>query len=474
MPLSRRDFLRVAPAASLFGFGSSRAVVPNPNDELAMQRNVREGFADARKLPASVAKHTRYLTLYAVPESDRADFVKYLTFWIWSIAGSAEPTKPRRVSEDLVAVNLQELGIDPYVYGRLAAADPYLHLALTPDGKRVVERGLYTTALVKAGVGDLARLLGGGDCRTSILRADWFVWQTSVNDGRGDTGYYSMVFGGKGVKSRADFQQQVGLSEKLAEERGKEWKDIVKRSGIARYPRQIGRYGALDGGYWFTLDVIDYPEGERDAQGNFGKAYKHQAEEHYGLAPSGLFAFLLCDAEGKLQDAAPDKVGHDSTRPGKDKRLEVGLSCVRCHTEGIRPVDSWVKNTFRGKVLAEVDAKQAEEVRRVYFRNLAGKLAADNRAYAERLLECNGLTPKENAALFIKMWDRFGEEELSVDDCARELGCTPARWKNALKAVGSQGKLDPLFADLVSEPPGTIRRESWQSKFQAALLYLGY
>ena len=432
---------------------------------------VRAALADAKQLPIEARPYTRYLSLYAVPQSERTDYLRWFTFWAWSLSREAEPGKPRRVTRDLVAIDLRDYGWDPFVYGRLAAVDPYFHVSTTIDGKTAKDAGLYAPWLPPAETAQLALLLGpspGVTCQTAILRLDWWVYWTSIQDQRGGAGYYDFL----GITDRASFESLIGLDPKLAAQRKAEHRAIVEHSGVSHFPRQVLRLVSTDGGAWRTLDVLDDARGARNPIRRLDRDYQHQAEEHYGIGPSGLFVFLLCDQDGKLQDAAPDKIGPDKTRLGHNRtRIEVGASCVRCHLEGLRPVSNWMRDVIQSPTTANVDAERARRLR-VYFRDLESKLKADNAAYATRLKECNGLTPAQNAKLFARLWDRY-EAPLTLADCARELGATLAVFERALLEVKSAGKLDPAFAGLVARVPRPIRREQWEEAFPLAMQYMG-
>lgn len=478
--MTRRNFLATTLAAAHEAAAKLwPAQLPPPRVVTPRTSSPAEALAaaveDAKKVSPAARPYTRYLSLHHVPVRQRADYVKWLTFWLWSVSSEAEPGRPRGVSDNLVvAINTTDYGEHfATVYGRLPKADPYFHSGDTYDGKKPNNQGQYAFFLPDAGKRQLAELLGGGDslCLSGILRLDWLVVQMTQQDGRGKPGegfgYYDFL----NVKNRADFQKLIGYDAKLAAVRKAERRAIVERSGVANFPRQLVRDGAVDSGYWFTLDVLDDNHGERNALRNLDADFKHQAEEHYGVGPSGLFAFLLTNDKGELQDAAPDKIGPDSTRQGRKRtRIEVGTSCVRCHVEGLRPIDDWSRENIRFPDNTGYDAKLNRH-RQLYARELASSLDRDNLAYAARLKECNGLTPQENAALHSRLWDAYVEARLTTQDCAGELGVTAERLVQALSAVAAQGKMDGGLAPLLRG--NTIRRDVWEEVFPAAMLYLG-
>lgn len=57
------------------------------------------------------------------------------------------------------------------------------------------------------------------------------------------------------------------------------------------------------------------------------------ASEIFIPLPNGLIEYVLADAKGNIQRAAPPDVVADSTKPdGHTKELEMGMSCIICHS----------------------------------------------------------------------------------------------------------------------------------------------
>lgn len=427
---------------------------------------------DARKLPPEIAKGTRYLSLYAVPSMDRAAWRAVLTFHLWSLSREAEPPQPRRVGATLLAIYLPDYGWPGELYGRLTFRDPYFHVRLTADGRKAIDDVPSPAPWVgrPADQDELRKLCVS---QAPLLRADWFFVETSIQDGRGkvgeSTGYYDWI----GVKDRDTFFKAVGADPKKADELKRRWRAIVKESGISQLPRQIERFDAIGGGLWFTMDFTKDGKGGQNALRNLGGDLKHDAEEHYAIGPAGLPWVMLCNDKGELQNFAPPEIGSDTTRPGNRKTIDCAASCIRCHKEILRPIDNWVSEALKVPATAEVDYAKAVEVRRLYFRDLQGKLKRDREAFAERLHECNGYTPAKNAETYARCWDWYFEGRLTLEQAARECGVSPKRLATVLIAVQAQKKLDPVLIDLVREPPGTVRREGWEEVFPIVQTYLG-
>lgn len=438
--------------------------------------------ADARRLSPHEASKTRYFTAKGTvckTAEDVQEAAKMSVFHLWSISHEPEPPPLRWVTPTIWAANLEYCGISPFTYGNLSYRDPYHHVHLTEDGKKKIDvaaapqLGKFALfwGIAVHNQAPIAELIKMTESQTPLLRWDWFWIETSIQEGRtaSQTGYYDFL----GIKNRDDFQKAVGFDPKLADKTYKRWRAIVKESGVSHFPRQIERDGSLDGGYWFTLDVLDQPTGPRNALRQLDKDFHHQAEEHYAIGPAGMPWLLACSNDGVLQNSAPDRVGPDKTRGGNRTTIDVGAGCIRCHQEILRPIANWAETSFKLPTTAELPIEKALAAQRLYFRPLKQKLDADRQAFADRILQCNGLDPKKNAEIYATWQDRYNEDRLGIDDLARELGTTPKRLGDVLLAVQTQKKLDPVLADLVASPTGKIRRESVEELFPVLIIYLG-
>ena len=444
--------------------------------------------ADAQRLPLGTRQYVRYLSLYNLPAAERESAVKVLAFWVNSLSRSAELVAPVRVSETLLRVNLLDYGWEVKTWDRLADSDVYFHQQVDiftneywPGGNfngRYFGAGYYREKKRVAASAswlparEAAELIGWAQSRAPVVRADWWFVQTvrqlSLRNRQDGIGYYDWI----GVKNRDDFFKLIKLSEKDSLEIGKEMRAAVLRSGVATQNRQIVRLQALTGGHWTTLDTDDSTGNgnaiERLKRGEF----VHKAEEHFGVAPNGLFYFLLCDKQGALQPSAPDFIGPDDSplRSGRDGRIHPGLSCIRCHVEGLRPINDWVRQTLRTPLgLQSADYKELVELRRQYFSNLEGQLERDRFVFAEALAACNGLKPAENAKVFARFWDRYAENDRGPAEVAVELGVTEPVLIQALKSyVKATGSLPTLMAGLLQNPPVGIRPEHWEALYEQA------
>lgn len=443
-------------------------VLASPQQAMAAALN------DARSLPPGVREQTRYLPAYAIAAEHRAEFAKVLRFHCNSLSREAEFANPRWVTPDLAAVVLLDYGWDAATWERFAEADPYYHVQLIVKaqdqawrydrGRRGWFGSRHEKAVIVPGLApwlpakEYEELVKLTNSAVPMLRADWFVAQTAIAEGR-KVGYYDLLGAGKKL---ADFEKIVGLDRAFSIKLKKEVQAVVQTSTVALHNRHIVRYQSITGAYWETFDAKENTD-QRNAIRLLNGDFTHDARETYGTLPNGLFAFFLSDAVGNRANTAPDFIASDGRSGGTDRRVHVGLSCVRCHVPGIQPIDDWARKLYRGDIKLDVtDLNKYVRLRQLYTSDLDGRIAKDQADYAETLKRCNGLTPAENARAYAAAWGRYNEALLSVEDVARETGYTPQAIVAAIKGRAQAGLADPVLVGLLQRPSIPIVRSHFE------------
>ena len=449
--------------------------------------------------PVASRRYIRYLSLYATPAKALESHGKVTDFWINSLSREAQLTKAHRVTPDLLRIDLRDYQIDPKVWDKLADSDPFFHARIEvervdkikkywpggkgPDGIDYTAGAYFETVKTRVKTTATAPWLNPADSkilvehtqsRAPIVRADWFLVETSQQVDRNGTktGYFDFLK----VANRAEFQQLVGLDKALASKLQKEIRAIIARSGVALNNRQLVRFGTINGAYWASLDVVNNVA-RKNALKNLDQDFEgnHDAEELYGNLPNGLWAVFANNKDGGRQDNVPDNVASDKTWPGNDARIHP-RNCFSCHLEGIRPIDDWARKTYRLPiVLADVDEDRLRRNRRLYLSDLEKWVKRDQADYAEVLGNLTGKKPAEMAVLFRRFHTNYSEADLSLADVARWTGYPESRVKTVLLAVATlTPPLDPVFADLL-KPGGTIRVEHMEEGFAVLVTHLrGY
>lgn len=416
---------------------------------------VAAALADVRTLDSKTAYYTRYFDLSNLPPADLELHRQVAAFWFNSLSTETYITLPRHVSPTLMAVDIRNYEWDLYVYGHLANADPYFHVQLTTTGK---DRTSAAAPWLGAGIAELIAKTGS---QVPIVRFDWFVNQTAVQEGREGHGYYDFLRLGK---KEADFYRLVGANEKLSDDAKKEMFAAVAKSGVARHNRALKVDQGLNGGVYGTIDYKASADLKNTINLINGNAVppKGDAREFYGPLANGLPAYALFNANGDRQNVAPPDIAGDSESPTPDKQVHVGLSCVRCHKEVLRPVDDFIRRAYSDDlILASPDFEIYKQLRRRYLTDLKGRIDNDRANFVRAIKACNGLSPLENAKAFATVFAKY-EQEMTVADCARELGVTVERLQEAIR---SESALKPTtVAVLAKAKPLPILREHWEEQ----------
>ena len=466
-------------------------------------------LADVRKLPEKDAKYARYLWVPGwIDGKDAVEFAMVIRHHANELSKEAEFGYPALIALDVWRIDLRDYGTDPKTYEKLAAVDVHFHSLIEETVEEDVEYGVWydtagrqventdstrvrfektRTVKQKRKVKRLSAQAPWLDAKAStelierthseaaiLCATKWWIWTVIQADRRG-AGYYDFL----GLKKRDDFFNLIAFDKKQAQKARREVAAIIKNSGVAQLNRQVFRFGAVDAGYWVTLDVFDTESERKNAISSLDKDYVHDAEEHYGVLPNRLFAYYLSDKDGVAQDSAPDKIGPDETSTSKDGRIHACLSCIRCHKDGIRPLDDHGRKLFRvgGPVkLQSPDYEVLKRLRQLYLGELQRYVEKDRDEYSFALRQLTGWTPAELSRVYTRWWKRLNDDEVTVEVMAAELGTTPAHFAASIKWAAKQtGGIDNTTAGLLLEPPDTIKRQHFEERYALFQTYIrGY
>lgn len=432
------------------------AAVAQPVADAPAQRSpadeVLAALADARRLPPDQCRQTRYLSLYAIAPERRADYAKVLAYHVNTLSREAEAVRPRRVTESLYAVECDAYGWVLTTFGGLHEFDPWFHARAIAGGKEIIVHGPWLPAKE---IAELTTLTGSV---VPIVRADWFVHQTGQQPAKGP-GYYDFL----AAKKLADVEEVAGLDRKVAQRVRREIAAVVAESGVTLQNRQIFRFGTVAGAWWESRDVAE-STGPKNAVRNLDGDFKHDATEVFFTLPNGLWGLAVANAKGELQASAPDNIAGDHESTNNDRRVRVGISCVRCHREdGLRPIDDYSRKAFRvgGAVgLGSPDRERARRLKQLYLGPLQKEIAGDRAKYAEVLKELTGLTSEKFVPLYAAAWRDYESPTLMPADVARWVGVSEKELIQSIRwGLRTQGLTDLALAGIVADPPLPLRRE---------------
>jgi hypothetical protein len=456
---------------------SSPALGQSPNSEL------EDAHSDSLRLVGDQALNTRYWTTYYESPAKQKSIQQLIDYWPNGLSVEPDIVKPRRVTPTLYAIELDSYGWRADTWEKLLdVPEPWFHVQVrvtahnwSPSyytqgvgwrSSKPLQDKIYTipspwTDTVKAT--ELSVRLGTA---IPIVRFDWFMNQTGQEGGR--AGYYQWL----GLKVGKDLEALAGLNREAKRAILKEVAGIVSDSGVSLNSRQIFRIPTLGGTWWETRDVED---AKKNALRELDKDFKADALEVYYELPNGLFGFALLDAKNNLQATAPDTIASDSKSTNRDARVRVGVSCIRCHAEGLRPIDDWGRKVFTREnelALGSPDRKVYQRLKQVYLGPLQKNLKDDQSRYTATLAETCGLKPAEFSKLFASAWADYESKPLLPADIAREVGLAEADYLARLKRyVATQGTADTVVAGMKAGMP--TRREHLEEALPLLMPALG-
>lgn len=459
----------VAVAAACLGWPAA------PADPVTPAAAVRTALADCRRLDPVTALSVRYFSAGHLPAAEWPAVYAVLSYHVNGLSREGTVARPRRVNGWLWAVDLRDYKWDRLRYGKLVfgkgAVEPYFHVRL--EG---VEKGGKVPAhapwLPAAEVAELARLT---DSSVPLVRADWFLHRTAIQEGRDDFGYLDFLE----LRSRADAEKLAGLDRAKATELFREQAAVIADSGVALQSRQLFRYATISGAWWESRDTKNEENGaaERNAVRLLLEDYRHDAEEIVFTLPNGLPGYYLSDAKGVGVKSAPPDIASDALSGSNDRRVHVGLSCVRCHQAGgLKPFDDYARSLYAkgsGVALGATDDAKYRRLKSVYLGPVERAFKRDVDDFSAAVNEACGMKPAELAKAYGAAWSRYADQRVTLDRAAAECGLAPAEFKARLTRYAESAKLiDPVLAGYLAADKAA-RREHFEEVFPLLMSVLG-
>ena len=484
----------------------------------------------------------RYLTVYNFPPVERGEAVKILSVHLNGLSREPELVIPAVVpgtEGSLLRIDIRDYGWDPKTWDKLGEFDTYFHVQLQRRQQAVIKRTTDENGHKWFRVGDgdwvleyqnvngqlvqknklpepekgeevralapwlsrseidakqLGYLAEATQSVSPILRADWFLRHTAVQEadkfGGKAPGYYDFLK----IANQKDYEEALGLNLKLVRTAFKdETAAAVARSTVALNNRRLLRFGKIGGGAWFTLDakenvgkqnylrVLDTDRKAKTFLELIAQKDEYTATESFGPLPNGLMIWGLFNNEGEKQTNAPDFIASDGKAPGTDKRVHVNMSCIRCHVDGIQPIKDWVRRLVSNPLeLKTPDYDAFKRARQLYTSDLEGKIKGDQLIYATAVSSASGgMTTEKFARAYALFWARYQETDFDVDRIALETGYTKEMVLKGLDGlVKKVGGIDPVVAGLLRAMANNhggeipIRSEQWEEVFPVFMTYM--
>ncbi len=225
-------------------------------------------------------------------------------------------------------------------------------------------------------------------------------------------------------------------------------------SGVSKNNRVVERHTSSYGAYWKSYDFA----GSVGAQNirTHPLSFQHDGGEIVFNLPNGLQAYYISDDKGNRIDKAPTDIV--SNPAASDPAVRNGLSCIGCHTEGMKTFDDVMRTTIQLTENPNYDKTQAL---RLYVGQdkMDTLLEQDTQKYRQALVKATG-AGFEDIEPVHRAHEVF-EQPLDATDAAAALGLKTEAFIQQIQDKQSLQNLG--FTSLLSG--GTINRDAWTAQF---------
>ena len=285
------------------------------------------------------------------------------------------------------------------------------------------------------------------DCEVPFVHVDWLLANASLPP------LYHDILDLPETDLELEEQLEVDVTRNINNAPGvRVWRAGFLESGVSENNRVVERHTSRYGAYWKSYDFA----GSVDAQNIFTHPLSFQQDggEVVFNLPNGLQGYYISDALGNRINEAPTDIV--SNPAASNPAVRNGLSCIGCHTEGMKTFEDEV----RASVMQTPDGPLKDQALRLYVEQsiMDALVEEDTERYRTALEKTGGVFGG------IEPVHRFYEEFQGPVDAAHaaaavgletETFLQEIRDKQGLRSLGLAGLLDG----------GDVSRDAWTSNF---------
>ena len=294
------------------------------------------------------------------------------------------------------------------------------------------------------------------NCEVPFVHVDWFLATASLPP------LYHDILALPQTDRELEAELDVYVAENLQNAPGKRvWRAGFNDSGVSRNNRVVERHTSSYGAYWKSYDFA----GSAESQNIFTHPldFTHDGGEIIFNLPNGLQAYYLVDAGGGRLDVAPTSIV--SNPAASDPAVRNGLSCIGCHTQGMKTFEDDVR-----AVVDQADNPPFDKVRALdlYVEKtvMDALVEEDTQRYRDALEAAGGVFGG------IEPIQRFYEVfhgSLSAAHAAAVVGLETDVF---LEKISKNVSLQNLGLQVLTGVNGTMKRDAWTSNFNEVIAAL--
>ena len=302
---------------------------PNPNTSFitydAMLTTIQRHVASLDPFDRPFARYFSLTHLYNAGESPDAlnIYRMALSKLINSLSWRGDIINPHPIdaAKTIFYVSLFEYEWDAEdVWTQLEAVYPY-RLEFNAETRPVLHKKLT----------DLREEM---DCEVPFMQVDWFLATASLPP------LYHDILDLPETEGELEDKLDVDVARNIARAPGRRvWRAGFNDSGPSKHNRVVERHRSGHGAYWKSYDFA----GSAGVRNIFTHplGFQHDGGEVIFHLPNGLQGYYISDDLGNRIDAAPLSIV--SNEAASDKVVRNGLSCIGCHTEGMKTFTDTVR-----------------------------------------------------------------------------------------------------------------------------------
>ena len=304
----------------------------------------------------------------------------------------------------------------------------------------------------------LARLQTQMKTDVPSLHVDWFIATASTPP------LYHELLSLPLTDSELETRLEVDVAANLVNAPGvRVWRAGFKDSGVSNHNRVVERHISRYGAYWKSYDFA----GSAGRQNILTHPlnFTHDGGEVIFHLPNGLQGYYLSNASGLRLDEAPINIV--SNPAASDPTVRNGISCIGCHTEGMKTFEDEVRSVIESNPNPPYDKAQAL---RLYVEQseMDAHVEKDMDKYRDALEatggEFGGIEPVS----------RFHEAFQGPVDAAYAAAVVGLQTETFLERVRENTGLQNVGLLALDNPNGSVKRDTWTSSFRDIISALDY
>ncbi|MDE0688466.1 MAG: cohesin domain-containing protein [Candidatus Poribacteria bacterium] len=310
----------------------------------------------------------------------------------------------------------------------------------------------YAAEKQSALLAKLTKLRQEMDCDVPFIHVDWFLATASLPP------LYHEILDLPETDLQLERQLGINVARNLNSAPGvRVWRAGFNDSGVSNHNRVVERHKSQHGAYWKSYDFA----GSAGVQNIFTHPLSFRADggEIVFNLPNGLQAYYISNALGQRIAVAPTDIV--SNPAASDPAVHNGLSCIGCHTEGMKAFEDTVRAAVQQTANPPFD--KAHALRLYVPQTVMDALVAEDTQRYRKALEATG-------GVFggIEPVHRFYEVFHGPVDAEHAAASVGLEKDAFLKQIREKSTLQNLgLTGLLSG--GNVKRDAWTARFSEVI-----